>query len=590
MKRIIALTLILTMIFSTQIMCFAVEENITVTVDFGGESHKISPYIYGINDWTYYEDATSIRQGGNRYTGYNWETNFSNAGSDWYHSSDMYLPDTIPSKYRNTPACMATWLSDVAKGKYKVVTLQMAGYVSADKNGKVSETEVAPSSRWVEVKSRKNSAFSLTPDLNDGCVYMDEYVNYLVKTLGNAKSENGINGYMLDNEPGLWVHTHSKIHPNQVTYKELVEKSVDLASAVKDVDPDAEIFGPALFGLGAFMNLCDAPDEDGSYDWFISYYLDKMRDAENQYGKRLLDVLDIHYYSEATGEHRITNCNENDTKCVEARVQAVRTLDEEGYYENSWIGKWAKGYLPILSKVKKSVDKYYPGTKISISEYSFGGGNSISGAIAQADALGTFARNDIYLATLWDKGEYQKSAISLYTNFDGNGGEFGDTYIPSTSSNIELTSCYAAKHSDSDKANVILTNKSLDKEEKITLKLSNSDKNYIATKVWAITDGSPDIKFLNAYAISDNEVEITLPALSVANVVLVEEQGSSDGKIKGDINSDKTLDVIDVALLRAHIVGNKRLTKEESEIADMNNDSNTDIIDVVMMRKEIVYS
>lgn len=607
MKKIIAFTLTLTLIFSAFSLCFAVDNKVIVTVDFGGETHKISPYIYGINDWSLFDDASSVRQGGNRYSGYNWETNYSNAGADWYHYSDSYLPNTIPAKYRNTPACMALWLSDAAKGKYKIATLQMAGYVAADGLGKsVAENEVAPSSRWLEVKPRKGSAFSMTPDTTDSYVYMDEYVNYLVNTLGDSTTENGINGYSLDNEPGLWSGTHSRMHPEKATYNELVTKSIELAKAVKDVDANAEIYGPALFGIGAYTDLCEAPDADKSYDWFISYYLDKMHDAEIQYGKRLLDVFDFHYYSEARGEHRVTECNdENDIECVKARLQSVRTLDEEGYEENSWIGKWRKNYLPILTKIKSSVDKYYPDTKISLSEYSFGGGNQISGAIAQADALGTFAKNDVYLATLWDSGEYQKSAISLYTNYDSEGSHFGDNYVPSTSSNVELCTSYASTHSDTELANVIVTNKSLDTDETITLKLENTENKYSYAKVWGITKGSSEIKLLGAYAVSENEVEFSLPSLTVANVELVPEKPNESDteigtdtnapidvyKIKGDVNLDGNIDIIDIALMRSHIVKNTTLYSIDSMAyyrADLNDDDAVDIIDVALLRRTII--
>ena len=69
---------------------FSADADVTVAVDFSGEKTEISEYIYGVNDWADTEDATCLRQGGNRYTGYNWENNYSNAGRDWHHYSDTY--------------------------------------------------------------------------------------------------------------------------------------------------------------------------------------------------------------------------------------------------------------------------------------------------------------------------------------------------------------------------------------------------------------------------------------------------------------------------------------------------------------------
>lgn len=56
----------------------------------------------------------------------------------------------------------------------------------------------------------------------------------------------------------------------------------------------------------------------------------------------------------------------------------------------------------------------------------------------------------------------------------------------------------------------------------------------------------------------------------------------------GDINGDGTLDIIDVALARGHIVGNIDFSKDELSRGDMNGDSVIDIVDVALMRKVIV--
>ena len=70
----------------------------TVTVDTSKDRKAISPYIYGVNEYGNGANlenvkVNAVRQGGNRYTGYNWETNWSNAGSDWQHSSDTNIGD-----------------------------------------------------------------------------------------------------------------------------------------------------------------------------------------------------------------------------------------------------------------------------------------------------------------------------------------------------------------------------------------------------------------------------------------------------------------------------------------------------------------
>ena len=58
-----------------------------LNIKLNGEKKAISPYIYGVNEAgnsTSLKKVTthSLRQGGNRFTGYNWENNYSNAGQD----------------------------------------------------------------------------------------------------------------------------------------------------------------------------------------------------------------------------------------------------------------------------------------------------------------------------------------------------------------------------------------------------------------------------------------------------------------------------------------------------------------------------
>ena len=502
--------------------------DMTVSVDLSGERKEISPYIYGVNQYTSQDDykkvtATAIRQGGNRMTAYNWETNASNAGSDWQHSSDTNLSTS------EDPADCAKKFSAFSVNHgfdYKFTTLQLAGYVAADKNGPVSESEAAPSKRWNKVVLTKNAPFDDTPDLNDGVVYMDEYVSYLVKNLGDSTTSTGIQGYSLDNEPALWAHTHSRMHPQPVTIEELSSKSIEMAKAIKAIDPHAETFGPALYGYTAYDHLADDDNSNewetikaaNNYNWYIDCYLDQMKKASDEAGTRLLDVLDIHYYSESAREG------------AEDRVQSVRTLYEKGFAENSWIGQWCQQNIPILPTIQDSIDKYYPGTKLAISEYNFGGDNDVSGTIAQAEALGCYADAGVYLATLWGNGNYIYSGINLYTNYDGKGSCFGNTLVPTTTEDVSLSSAYAAVNgNDNGFVTAMITNKNMTDGENVSLKLNNSDKEYKSAAVYAVYGDSSDIRLVDVIEnISGNTVNVELPAYCAAMVAVSDDPTEFD--------------------------------------------------------------
>ncbi|MDS0526348.1 dockerin type I domain-containing protein [Clostridium sp. SHJSY1] len=602
LKKLMALCLIFS-ITSTVSICrpaFADEtevNSINVNIDTNSGRQNISPYIYGTNyDFNKVnggipEVATAVRAGGNRFTAYNWENNASNAGSDYLHESDNYLNMNSPYSEQNIPGQVVTKFQDdtlKTKSKYSLVTLQMAGYVAKDKNGPVSEAEVAPSSRWIEVKPKKDSAFTDTPDLNDNAVYMDEFVNFLNKKYGKADTDTGIKAYSLDNEPGLWYTTHARVHPNKVSCSELVDKSVALSKAVKDVDPKAEIYGPALFGMGAFQSLVTAPDWDavkaqGNYTWFVDYYLDKMKQAEAKEGRRLVDVFDVHYYSEAKGGGiRVTDDkNYSNVDCNKARIQAPRTLWDSSFTEDSWIGQWCKNLTPIIPKMKDSINKYYPGTKLAITEYNFGGGGHISGGIAQADAFGIFANQNLYFASLWGLSggsNYIEAAYNLYRNYDGNNSTYGDIKVKADTSDIENSSVYSAVDSkDDSKLHVILINKNYDKPMKVNLKL-DGDKVYSSGKVWGFDENSSDIKEETPITdVSNNTLTYEVPKLSVYHLVL-----DSKAKKLGDVNDDGKVSLADFIALKKYISTNS--VEINTLNADINGDSVINILDLTLLK------
>ena len=192
-----------------------VAADVTITVD-PSKTKPISPYIYGTN---FYSGNTSPqpnftldRDGGNRWTAYNWETNASNAGSDYLYENDAYLSSSnVPAE-----AVRGFIAADQGAGLASLVTFQLQGYVSADESGPVA-TPFPNLSRFkqvIEKKSTKDATpFTLNPPTSDAYVYMDEFA----WALDQKFSGQGIFGaspthptfISLDNEPDLWNSTHA---------------------------------------------------------------------------------------------------------------------------------------------------------------------------------------------------------------------------------------------------------------------------------------------------------------------------------------------------------------------------------------------
>lgn len=512
---------------------FAQQQSVNITVSPSEEHKAISPYIYGVNSGVDLSavSAGALRLGGNRLSGYNWENNISNAGSDWKHFSDTYLINGADDDIKSEPGAAALQAArDAQNGgvPYTLLTLQMLGYTSSGKTGIVPEDKCAPSEYWNQVINRKGSEFSLQPDKSDGYVYMDEYLNYLINTLGNSEIETGIKAYALDNEPSLWHHTHSRIQGERITCEELIRKSISLAGVVKDMDSNAEVFGPSLFGYSAFDTLAGASDwntikAENSYRWFIDYYLDEMRKAEEEHGTRLLDVLDIHFYTEQKGACGERSCNHYDNDdCVQARLDSVRSLYEEGYIENSWIADTGAKFFPLLPNIEQSISTYYPDTKLAFTEYNFGGGDHISGAVVEADMLGIFAEYGVYFASIWsfDNNAYQLSAINMFTNYDGMGNGFGDTLVKSEYDSKDVSVYSAIDGSDEGKVKIMVINRSLHDETPVNISLS-SEKEYTDAEVYSLYGETPVIQQLQSVdAITGNAFSYTLPPLSVTEFIV----------------------------------------------------------------------
>jgi mannan endo-1,4-beta-mannosidase len=508
---------------------------IDFAIDLSQPRSPISPFIYGSNRVDQQVPWVSVRLGGNRWTGYNWENNASNAGSDWFHSNDDFVCWFLSCPDSNQPAAaLHTFLNMVqtSGGHYGLLTLPMAGYVAADKNGEVGVDQVAPSSRWKNINFNKPAPYETTPNLGDEWVYVDELVAHLVSEYGESAASAVRRGYSLDNEPDLWSYTHPRLHPSQTTVSELIQRNVALASAVKSVDPSAEIFAPVHYGFWGMMTLQDAPDWfelRNGYAWFVDYYLEQMHLHSVSRNLRLLDVFDFHWYPEAQGCGKRILWSEVGDECLQwARMQAPRSLWDETYREDSWIGQWFDEYLPLLPRLQSSIQTYYPGTKLALTEFSYGAENHISGGIAVADVLGILGKYSVYLATFYpleENSDYVRGAYQIYRNYDGQESSFGNISVWSQSSDIENASIYAAIHDlNVSQLHLIVVNRNLHQAVQGNFSIE-SPLNYHSMDAWILDQESPNVRmFFDNKQISSNRFLINIPPLTVLHLVLQSAQ------------------------------------------------------------------
>jgi len=424
---------------------------VNFSIDPQQDNHPISKFVYGVNQSLdgNYANATFTRLGGNRWTAWNWENNASNAGSDWYFQNDGYLGGG------ETPggAVIPILQNAASRNAGALLTIPINGYVAADKNGGGDVRNSGSNylqTRFRQEVAAKGGPFSLTPDTTDAFVYQDEFVNWVNTSFPAGQTDpNRPIFFSLDNEPDLWSSTHAEVHPAATTYAELISKTISFADAIKDVAPNTQIFGPVNYGWNGYVNLQNAPDAAGRD--FQAYYLQQLAQAESTYGHRLVDVLDMHWYPEATGGGiRITGSDTSDA-VVTARLQAPRSLWDPTYTETSWITQWSTlGPIRLLPRMREKISQNYAGTKLAITEYNYGGGSHISGGIAQADVLGVFGREGVFAANSWalaSNETFIQGGFRMFRNFDGANGSFGDVSIRATTDDIAGSSVYASLNS-----------------------------------------------------------------------------------------------------------------------------------------------
>src|SRR5215210_5172051 len=71
-------------------------------------------------------------------------------------------------------------------------------------------------------------------------------------------------------------------------------------------------------------------------------------------------------------------------------------------------------------------DTYCPEMKLALSEYKWGRDNTLSGALAQAEALAIFGREGLDMALRWvapQAGSLAEKAYRLYRDYDGAGAQ-----------------------------------------------------------------------------------------------------------------------------------------------------------------------
>jgi uncharacterized protein (TIGR03437 family) len=483
-----------------------------LSVDAAANRHAISPEVYGINGYTL--SATSMvydlrlpvtRWGGDAASQFNWQSQTSNSGADWYFETGMTSIAGASVTFEQFHQM------NLQGGAKSVGTVPIMGWVASPNptypcsfdtkkytNQKTGSDPNAPHGSWtdpynaecgsgVDLSGNNIANDPTDTDMKVDPYFMQQWVAKEVGTFGPA-SQGGIAIWELDNEPVWWSGTHRNIHPSSSTFDEITSAGLAYAQAVKTADPTAAVAGPITAGWwDLFFSNVDLnagwssrSPVPGGEDWkywnnptdrkghgdidFAAYYLQQFAAYEKQHGQRLLDYFDVHGYMPGTGG------SGTDDGSNAKRLQANRVFWDPNFilYGNSMFSvgdsdeyllnanpQWKTPQcVCLIPRMKQWIASNYPGTKMSITEYILGAESTLNGGLAQADLLGVFGREGLDLATLWGSHSIQPTdpvafAFKMYRNYDGQGGAFGETSVSAASDNQDQLAIYAAQRSDS---------------------------------------------------------------------------------------------------------------------------------------------
>ncbi len=518
-----------------------------LTVDAANERHAIDPNIYGIN----FADeslakaiALPVRRwGGNGTTRYNWQLDVASHTKDWFFEN---IPEetTNPAVLPSDSQVDRFVEQDQRTGSATLLTIPMIGWTpksrdytcgfSVEKYGPQQETDpwrsdcgngIDGAGKRITGNDPTDTSVAIGPD------FVEAWMHHLIERFGTA-ANGGVAYYNLDNEPMLWHETHRDVHPEPVSYDELLERTLLYAATVKRTDPTAQTLGPALWGWTAYSY--SALDQAAGGSWWnqapdrnahggtplVPWYLAQLQAYEAANGVRLLDYLDLHYYPQAAGV-ALQAAGNAETQTV--RLRSTRSLWDPTYRDESWIDE----PVQLIPRMRQWVAENYPGTKVAISEYNWGGLESINGALAQADLLGIFGREGLDMATLWDPLGADAPfayAFRLYRNYDGQGSQFGDRSVAASSTDEEALAIYAARRSVDQALTVMVVNKS-GQALRSPLQLQGIAKaSNAAVYRYSVDDLQAIVHLADEQIDGSGRLELTFPAESITLLVMAAVQ------------------------------------------------------------------
>ena len=463
---------------------------VAVSVDASSNVHPFSPNIFGVAfgdaDRNAQVGYTVRRWGGNSVTRYNWQVDVHNTASDYFYENIPGASDRtqVPPIGNDADAFVGETLG---AGSQPLMTIPTIGWTpradsplnhpyfagfSVARYGAQQATD--PFDPDAGNGYHTNGSPITGNDPHDTSSEVDAdfqrgWIAHFQSAFGNAAS-GGVKFYSLDNEVMLWNSTHRDVHPDPTTYDETWANALSYGGMIKQQDAGALVTGPVTWGYcdlfgSAADNCLDGPDRQAHGGLaFVAWYLQQVCAHPLAGGARLVDYVDLHYYPQGQN----VALSDDDSPATSARrLRSLKELYDPDWVSESWIADLgdtdANHYdkPDLIPRVRGWIDEYCPGTKLAITEYNWGNDGTASGAVAQAELFGIFARDGVDLATRWvapSANTRVERAYTLFLNYDGAGSKVEGSSVSAASANVDQLGAYAFAATGG-RTIVLLTNK-----------------------------------------------------------------------------------------------------------------------------------
>ena len=548
---------------------------VQITVNAAVNKKKISPNIYGKNDFfnhpdQFYKDA-GLRfarlNGGNNASAYNWQAKLT-VHPDWYNN--VYTTDWGVSAQK-----INTDFPDM-QGMF---AFQLLGRVASNTNNNFNDWGYNQAQYWSGVN--QNLAGGGTPDPNGGGKALVDGNPNLFSQAWPADSSVGIlnhwfgaNGlglnkdqfvyWNMDNEVDIWNGTHDWAMPTLLSASAFMDRYIELAKKAKALYPGIKLCGPVTTSEWQWYKWSNESIYiNGRYYPWIEYFIKRLGDEYKATGIKLVDVLDIHNYP---------SYNNNDAAALQGhRIYYDTNYDYPGSNGIKTItGGWEN--TPKKQYIFKRIDDWLTehfganhGITPGVSEWGTQSGSNPSlESVIYASHLGTFANNGVELFSPWNWSVGMWETLHLFSRYAK------DYSVSSISSLEDTVSAYTSVSQAADAMTVMIVNKDMNASRTVTVNLTgfsaangNSETLQLASLPATETFVSHTDNALkkSSVSVNSNAFTITVPALSTTAVLLKAAVPLS----VGDIN---TLPISETVMIYPNPVNDKLQVKFDLAIAE----------------------